>query len=339
MTTTVAPLAKRVSSARRIAIPALVAAAGVALWVGLFLPIVTISKLGGLSESTYSVVTGILDLARHGHVFVALLIFTFSLVFPNFKLAALSWLWFRRGSPEPRLASLEYLRFLGKWSMLDVFAVILLAGLVDFGFLTEATIEIGVYFFGGSVLLSMAIGFLMLRWAREFSSERQEVRGGAATLPLAVASTLCLAAGLELPIMRAEKWIFWDSDFSIVRAAWELASAGQYALSAVVVLFVILLPLAKNAAAAGIVLLRRSRRVRLSAFLREVEAWSMLDVFALGVFVVGVKIGDMVAVEPRVGLWFYLAGLALSVLVSISLRLARLRPVTLAERRRAGGAA
>src|SRR5579862_299491 len=57
---------------RRWDVPLVLSAATILLPLGLFLPTVTLSKLGGASRSDFSVVTGIADLARGGNLLLAL---------------------------------------------------------------------------------------------------------------------------------------------------------------------------------------------------------------------------------------------------------------------------
>src|SRR5436190_8083806 len=128
-------------------VPFLLAAGVILLPLGLFLPTVTLSTMAGISGSTYSVITGILQLVRSGNVFLALLIFTFSLIFPILKLTMLIVLWLHDMEPGRRERALHALRVLGKWSMLDVFVVIDLVGAIQFGFLATATPDIGIYVF------------------------------------------------------------------------------------------------------------------------------------------------------------------------------------------------
>src|SRR3979409_1616484 len=80
-------------------IPILLALSAVLLPLGLLVPTLTLSKLAGISGSTYSIVTGILSLAHHGNALLALLLFTFSLVFPILKLTMLIVLWFHGMKP------------------------------------------------------------------------------------------------------------------------------------------------------------------------------------------------------------------------------------------------
>ena len=138
-------------------VPALLLLAFGVLVLGLSLPILTVEKTVFWRhwENHYSVFVGVAELAKHGDWLLAVIIFFFSMIFPFVKLLALSILWFRRLTDQERLKALEWLGLLGKWSMLDVFAVAILVVAAKLRSLTEVQPRIGVYLFGLAILLSM----------------------------------------------------------------------------------------------------------------------------------------------------------------------------------------
>jgi paraquat-inducible protein A len=283
---------------------------------GLLLPTVTLSKMGGASEQDFSVVTGIVNFAREGNFFLALIIFVFSFLFPIVKLTTLFILWFRRLSPESRDQSLLHLRALGKWSMLDVFVVMVFTGSVQFGFLTRAYPRYGLYLFSGAVLLSMVATFLEFRLARgEAPEEGSEPRGPSlVVLPVAFLALLFLVAGFALPLMETKKWVFWKVDYSVMTATLAMVREGQYLLAGMMGLFVIVVPTLALSGQVLLVLLRRfgRRTGRLLAILGFLDRWTMMDVFALGLLIVLVKIGAVADVSPRVGLASLILGVIFS---------------------------
>jgi len=297
-------------------VPFLLGVAILALPFALLLPTLTLSQAGGLSKSTFSIATGVVDLARRGSLSLALIIFTFSFAFPLVKVAALSFVWFRRMRPATRERLLQTLRVLGKWSMLDVFVVAVFVGAVRFGFLASATPRFGIYLFSGVVLLSMLITYLELRLARG-SAEQAPANAAPslAALPVAILSFLFLAAGLELPLMEVRKWLFWNREYSVLTATRAMAKDGHYLIAGIVATFVVALPLAKLAGQIGHLFVRRPtarRRGRLVAFFELLDKWAMIDVFALGMLIVVVKIGSVADVSPRLGLACFFAGVFLS---------------------------
>jgi paraquat-inducible protein A len=306
---------------RRHDVPLLVLAGLVTLGIGLFRPVVTLEKLV-FSSRTYSVITGVIDLFRGGNVFLAALVFGFSAVFPALKLLLLLVLWFRRIDEEERRRTLWYLEFLGKWSMLDVFVVILMIGSIQLGIVARGQVEPGVYLFAAAILISMVATLVVARIASAANADELAARRPRwprrPVLPLVTAAALALlGAGLTLPLMELEKWVFWNRDYSIITAAIEMAAQGDVLLSAAVLVFVVLLPLARLVALLALSLRRpSSRNDRVPRWLVLLDRWSMVDVFCLALLVVTVKLGGLADVTMRWGFWFFTAGAILSLYVS-----------------------
>ena len=306
---------------RRNDVPLLILAGLVTLGIGLFQPVVTLEKLL-FSSRTYSVITGVIDLFRCGNIFLAALIFGFSAVFPTLKLLLLLVLWFRRIDEEERRRTLWYLEFLGKWSMLDVFVVILMIGSIQFGILARGQVEPGVYVFGAAILISMVATLVVARIAGAANADEHPAQRPRwprrSALPLVTGAALALlGAGLTLPLMDLEKWVFWNRDYSIITAAIEMAAQGEVLLSAAVLVLVVFFPLARLAALLAFSLRRpSSSNDRVPRWLVLLDRWSMVDVFCLALLVVTVKLGGLADVTMRWGFWFFTAGVILSLYVS-----------------------
>ncbi len=71
-----------------------------------------------------------------------------------------------RLSEARRQAVFHWLGLLGKWSMLDVFAVSILIVLVKLGPLARVTPEPGLYFFCSAILASMLVTMYVEHLAR-----------------------------------------------------------------------------------------------------------------------------------------------------------------------------
>lgn len=250
---------------------------------------------------------------------LALLIFTFSGVFPVLKLTMLGVIWFHGMKPYRREQTLHARRVVGKWSMLDVFVVVALVGAIQFGLLATARPRIGIYLFAAAVLLCMLATFLESRLAH--GPEKTNLSQGSrslAALPIALLALLFLGAGLILPLMETTKWIFWKQDFSVLGAVGEMVHDGRYALVGMTILFVILVPMAKLLGQIILLFLRRRgpQAGALARILEIMDKWMMLDVFALGVLVVAVQLGGIADVSPRPGLGCFLASVSLSTALS-----------------------
>ena len=86
------------------------------------------------------------------------LVFIFAIIFPGLKLLVMAraWvhLWFEGGGERFGL-SLKLFDIMGKWSMLDVFIVAVVIVGMQSSFVSDVELYPGIYFFAGSVLLSM----------------------------------------------------------------------------------------------------------------------------------------------------------------------------------------
>jgi len=128
------------------------------------LPIMRISVLG--DESAHTILGGVIELWQMGSWDIALVVFIASVVVPLFKLIAMTALVLmtqRRTGIKLKERTHLYVmvEFIGQWSMLDVFVVILLSALGQFGSLLTIVPGGGAAAFGGVVVLTMiaAMGF------------------------------------------------------------------------------------------------------------------------------------------------------------------------------------
>jgi len=137
---------------------ALAIAAAVMLVPANLLPVLTMDSPG--RNRTDTILSGIIELWRQGLWVIALIVFTASILIPFLKLAGLAWLlWLaRRGrAPQARRGTRIYaaLDFIGRWSMLDVFLVGFLTGLVQFGVMATVLPQPGIGAFALAVILTV----------------------------------------------------------------------------------------------------------------------------------------------------------------------------------------
>lgn len=297
-------------------------AASTTLAFGLTLPIVLTEKLAGLTSDEYSVIGGVMDLFRTGSYGLAVLVVSVSVMFPVFKLTALGLILVRRNYLDDEHGKLAWLGFLGKWSMLDVFIVAILLGAANLGILSSVSARAGIYVYGLAILLSM-IATLWLAWMMGVYRIRAYRAGrGLHAWPLRLLSPLILVVfgvGLGLPLVEVEKWLFWDKTYSMLGALPEMLRRREFFLPLVVLVFVIVLPMAR------MLMITASRWWSgapswLLGSTRLLDKWAMLDVYALAMVVVGVKLGAQVEIRYLAGTWWLGAALALSVLDSVLFR-------------------
>lgn len=133
-------------------------AAAVMLVPANFLPILTTQTSGRVRTDT--IFSGTVELWRHGQWALAAIVFVASIAIPVLKLAGLGWLLFtaRRGSTRDarRLTRLYgALDFIGRWSMLDVFLVAFLSGVVQFEAFSTVEPRSGIVAFAIAVVLTV----------------------------------------------------------------------------------------------------------------------------------------------------------------------------------------
>jgi paraquat-inducible protein A len=112
------------------------------------------------SDEDDTIMSGVLSLLQAGSWPLALLVFVASIVVPLLKLLSMSWLLLavRRRSPGNRLQRSKLFRlveFIGRWSMLDVYAIALLVALVQIRSLATIHVGLGALAFATVVVLTM----------------------------------------------------------------------------------------------------------------------------------------------------------------------------------------
>ncbi|PID50013.1 MAG: paraquat-inducible membrane protein A [Proteobacteria bacterium] len=122
------------------------------------LPVMSVYWMGTGQPDT--IISGVFHLIEAGQWPLAALIFVASIVVPLLKLIALSFLLIsiQLGSnwrPQERVWLYRVTEYIGRWSMVDVFVVAILAGLVQFGTLTRVEANAGTLSFASVVVLTM----------------------------------------------------------------------------------------------------------------------------------------------------------------------------------------
>lgn len=143
-------------------------AAAVCLVLGLTLPVVKLTRLYFWTDM-HSLASIIEALYATNEIFLATIIFVFSVLFPAFKLiyiVAVGTL--VRKDAMRRSIWLRRIEWLGKWSMLDVLVLALLVFYAKATQLADAVALPGIYFFAASVVLTM-IAYSLVE--REYAME------------------------------------------------------------------------------------------------------------------------------------------------------------------------
>ena len=138
---------------------AALAVAGACMLVPAYaLPVLSVAKLGRTQTDT--ILSGVMKLWNQGMWGVALIVFTASLVVPVIKLTAIGYLlaavrWPGIASAQALTRLHGFVNFIGRWSMLDIFLVAFLAGIVRFGDLATVEARPGAVAFASVVILTM----------------------------------------------------------------------------------------------------------------------------------------------------------------------------------------
>lgn len=114
----------------------------------------------GFESREDTILSGVLELVTSGSPGLAAIVFVASVMIPLLKLAVLSYLvlsvrfrW--RHDPRRRTRLYRFIEAVGRWSMLDVFVVGLLAALVQLGPAAQVNAGPGVIAFGAVVWLTL----------------------------------------------------------------------------------------------------------------------------------------------------------------------------------------
>jgi paraquat-inducible protein A len=122
------------------------------------LPVMATRSIVG--RDSHTLVGGIIELWHSGAIELALIVFIASIAVPLLKIAALALLCWTawRGSTwrqRERAGLYRVVETVGHWSMLDVFVVVLLVGMVRFGVIAVVEPDAGLLAFGGVVVATM----------------------------------------------------------------------------------------------------------------------------------------------------------------------------------------
>ena len=123
-------------------------------FAGIFRPFTTVTKLW-LFENQISVYQGLITLWQSSEIFLFLILFVFTVIFPFVKINSMLvfWLWPRLDRDQAGNL-FHFVSNLGKWSILDVFIVAILVLTVKSGGLAHIKVEDGFFLFFVSVMLT-----------------------------------------------------------------------------------------------------------------------------------------------------------------------------------------
>ncbi|MDF2367662.1 paraquat-inducible protein A [Sneathiella sp.] len=121
-------------------------------------PVLTLVSFG--QSTTNTIMGGVIELAQSGQLVIAVIVFVASVFVPIFKIVALLFLVVSvqlRLKIQRRKRALLYrfTEFIGRWSMIDIFMISILIGLVKLQALATVTAGPGAIAFAAVVIITM----------------------------------------------------------------------------------------------------------------------------------------------------------------------------------------
>lgn len=121
-------------------------------------PIMDVQIMGDSSQNT--ILGGVIQFFQHKMYFICAVVFIASFVVPLFKLSALFYILLtmkkgRRLSNRRKTRLYSIVELIGKWSMLDVFVVCIMAGLINTGYFLKISAGSGIVYFASVVIITM----------------------------------------------------------------------------------------------------------------------------------------------------------------------------------------
>jgi len=129
-----------------------------------------------------------------------------------------------------------------------------------------------------------------------------------------ILSSVLFLIGIFLPLMTVSKFIIISNTYSLVSGIMELLASGEVILFIVLLVFSIILPLAKIYVLRGLVFntdISPSRYKKQLKLMHKYGRWAMLDVMVVALLVVAAKLGALASVKVEVGLYVFGASVLL----------------------------
>ena len=284
--------------------------------------------------TVYGLLTSIHLMWIGGLYVIAILIISFSVVFPFLKLVGLTMAWMVLPPGRFRSSLIRVLGMLGKWSMMDPFCVILVVALASDQWAVGADTQIGIYCFLCAVVLSMTLSMMMMHCDRKMNPApaaksaaqfriSQKVGWEGSIVPIAlVISMVALYFALSLPFLEIDQFLLKSNSFGIFELCVALWKDNHIALALLAWTGLLIVPVAtilfewwfwlSHATPDGHIAHRR--------FVDTLYEWSMLDVFSLSLVLFLLEGDQFIKTEVHEGLWFIVIAVIIS---QVSRRIAR----------------
>ncbi len=260
----------------------------------------------GSEEEIYSIFGGIRLLWVDGNPVLATIVFVFSMVFPAVKLLLLGVVWWRNDGTERSRSIVRRLQLLGKWSMLDVLLIGLFVGSIRLGIATAES-RVGIHVFTAAILLSMLATQSMGARVRAHLPLKDDLRArGALGRVLHVVAAALLVVALSSVLLVVRKALLFTNAVDLLSTTRELFQGDERTLALLTAGLVVAGSVARTLASGWLRWAPKptTRAARRALFLEE---WAMIDVFALALVIVSVKLDQLATVDLRLGFWATIA--------------------------------
>ncbi|MFV1984703.1 MAG: paraquat-inducible protein A [Thiohalomonadales bacterium] len=132
-------------------------------------------------------------------------------------------------------------------------------------------------------------------------------------------SIVFLIIGLLAPIFTVSKLILIQNTFSIISGLQQLIEEKRFFLFFIISTFSIILPIIKIIVLSLLVSHKidsSSKNKKHLNWIHQIGKWSMLDVFVVAILIVGVKLGPLVNIEMKFGLYAFTISVILVMIIT-----------------------
>jgi len=132
-------------------------------------------------------------------------------------------------------------------------------------------------------------------------------------------SIVFLIIGLLAPIFTISKLILIQNTFSIISGLQQLIEEKRFFLFFIISTFSVILPIIKIIVLSLLVSHKidsSSKNKKHLNWIHQIGKWSMLDVFVVAILIVGVKLGPLVNIEMKFGLYAFTISVILVMIIT-----------------------
>lgn len=319
-------------SGRRFLLSLTILTASVCLALGIFLPIIKLTKFG-IWTTQHSLISTVNVLINEGQRFLGIVVLVFSIVLPVTKLLYLLLL---STLPPAEIARqsrrLRALEWLGRWSMHDVLVLALTIFFIKSQGVYDATSLNGVYFFTAAVVLMI----LAYAWIRTDGLDRAAAEGVPPPAPqpdvaaarslhwrnftlsfLIILATVFFALGIIMPTIRFTTVYVWTNEHSILTIMYALFETQEYFLCAVLFAVSIFFPFMKLFYLLTLLTshdIEPEFRRKSIATMEWLGRYSMTDVMVLALMIFYVNSSGYTEARVLPGVYFFAASALMTML-------------------------